>query len=359
MKKYLKIMAVMMLAVLLGLQYEQPAKAWEGTISCTVLGDSISKGYSSDKENQIKCYGQILTEQLSEENGLLYDYHNYAKNGLDTKNLNEKVLVKEEVLNSLSEADIIFITMGSNDLLNTFKQEAQEILGDEKKLRSAGQAMEELQAAVKKNPLLVLKVVDALNNWDYSTFENQWTDAMKTITERKKESAQIIVTNIYNPVYNMELPGTMNKVVEGIIQNMNSIIEKRSDEFGYQVIDLFDSDIVQFVQDDGLHPSQEGQQLIAEMVYPEIKAFQGGDNIAHPVEGSAIKGKDDGEEPAEQKPAEESGEKAPVKQKSEEQKAAEETPEKEKFLPSDIAITGGILVILVLAGLGVIKYRKN
>ncbi len=39
---------------------------------------------------------------------------------------------------------------------------------------------------------------------------------MDTISSCKKEEAQIVVTNIYNPVKQMELPGTMNQVVEDI-----------------------------------------------------------------------------------------------------------------------------------------------
>lgn len=351
MKKYLKVTAAVVLAVLLSLQQALPAKAWEETISCTVLGDSISKGYSSDKENKIKCYGQILTEQISEENKISYDYHNYAKNGLDTRSLNEKTLAKDSVLRSLNKADLILITMGSNDLLNQFKQETQEILNSDTKIKSVGQAMEELQAEVKKNPLLVLKVVDALSNWDYGTFETQWAEAMETITQQKKDGAQIIVTNIYNPVYNMELPGTMNKVVEGIIQNMNGIIEKRADEFDYQVIDLFHSGIVEYVQDDGLHPSQEGQQLIAEMVYPQIEASQSEKETTQSVDGEASKGEDDASE-------ESPGTLAGQEQISENKQNDIKDVKDEETLQFNTILTAAAFIILILVVAGIIKNRK-
>lgn len=349
MKKYLKVTAAVVLAVLLSLQQALPAKAWEETISCTVLGDSISKGYSSDKENKIKCYGEILTKQISAENKIPYVYHNYAKNGLDTRKLNEKTLVEDSVLKSLNKADLILITMGSNDLLNQFKQETQEILNSDTKIKSVGQAMEQLRAEVKKNPLLVLKVVDALSNWDYGTFETQWAEAMETITQQKKDSAQIIVTNIYNPVYNMELPGTMNKVVEGIIQNMNGIIEKRAEEFDYQVIDLFHSGIVEYVQDDGLHPSQEGQQLIAEMVYPKIEASRPEKDTTQSVDGEATKGQDNVLEESAEPPAE---------QEQSSQNKQEDT-KNEEALPFNTILTAAALIILISAVASIIKYRKN
>ncbi len=288
MKKYLKTASALLLAVILSLQQALPVRAWEEIITCTVLGDSIAKGYSSDKVNQIDCYGRIVTEQIADENAIYFDYQNYAKNGLDTQGLNEKVLSRDTVKRNLNKSDLIFVTMGSNDLMNEFKKEAQEILNSDTKFRSAPQALNELQEAVKENPLLILKIIDALSSWDYGGFEAEWATAMQTITQQKKDTAQIIVTNIYNPIYNMQLPGTMNKVVEDIIQNMNSIIEKRAEEFDYQVVDLFNSNIVAFVQGDGLHPSQEGQQLIAAMVYDEIQPVT--DINTQSVDGEAVKG---------------------------------------------------------------------
>lgn len=253
------------------MQQVLPVKAFDEMITCTVLGDSIAKGYSTDKVKPIKCYGRIVTEQLSEEYGTWFDYRNFAKNGLDTKGLNEQILSRDTVKWSLNKSDVILLTMGSNDLLNEFKREAQEILNSDTKFRSASQAVGELKDGVEKNPLIVFKIIDALSSWDYGSFESQWIKAMDTITQQKKESAQIIVTNIYNPISNIEIPGTLNKVVENIIQNMNGIIEKRAEEYGYEVVDLFHSNVAAFVQGDGLHPSQEGQKMIAQMVYKLIR----------------------------------------------------------------------------------------
>ncbi|GAA0808341.1 hypothetical protein GCM10008910_50230 [Faecalicatena orotica] len=294
MKKYLRMAAGLILAAALLVQQVMPVRAWNEVITCTVLGDSIAKGYSSDKVNKIKCYGRIVTEQLAEENEAYFDYQNYAKNGLDTAGLNEKVLSRDTVKRNLNKSDIVLITMGSNDLLNEFKHVSQQILNSNTKFRSANQALSELQEGVKKNPLTILKIVDALSNWDYGSFETEWMKAMETVSQQKKKNAQVIVTNIYNPVYNMELPGTLNKVVENIIGNMNSIIEKRASDYGYQVVDLFNSSIVAFVQGDGLHPSQEGQELIAGMVYKLVEDPDSREDVleedSQSVDGGAVKG---------------------------------------------------------------------
>lgn len=270
-KRYLRVLAGLLLIVLLGMQQVLPVRAFDEMITCTVLGDSIAKGYSTDKVKPIKCYGRIVTEQISEEYGIWFDYRNFAKNGLDTKGLNEQILSRDTVKWSLNKSDVILLTMGSNDLLNELKREAQKILESDTKFRSASQAVGELKDGVKKNPLIVFKIIDALSSWDYGSFEGQWIKAMDTITQQKKDGAQIIVTNIYNPISNVEMPGTLNKVVENIIKNMNSIIEKRAEEYGYEVVGLFQSNVAAFVQGDGLHPSQEGQEMIAQMVYRLIR----------------------------------------------------------------------------------------
>ena len=359
MRKYLKTMGFFVLTVLLSIQQALPVGAWEESLSCTVLGDSIAKGYSSDKSIEIKSYGQIVTERVAGEAGIPYTYKNFAKNGLATAGLNEKILAKDEVLESLENADIILVTMGSNDLLNEFKKEAQAILDTDTKFKSAGEALNEVKAAVKDNPLLVLKIIDALGNWDYGAFEGEWIKAMDTITAHKKEDSQIIVTNIYNPVHNMELPGTMNKIVEDIIQNMNKMIEKRAEEYGYQVVDLFQSDIVAFVQDDGLHPDQEGQELIADLVYKQL-AVQEQDK-ARSVDGAAVKGEETGEEGAGSETAENDGTGASTeeaetiegtKEDSLEDKERQNRKEaKEKVQDAKPAKWGGlaILVIILLA----------
>ncbi len=243
------------------------------SLHVTVLGDSIAKGYSGDEAVEIECYGSLAAQWISEEEGEPYSYRNFAKNGLDSSGMNEKVLIREDVRESIASADIIFITLGSNDLLNECKSVVQEILDTDKKFRSADDALEVLEEAVKENPFLILKIINALSSWDYQSFETEWISMMDTVCGLKKEDAKIVVTNIYNPVANLELPSTMNQVVEDIIGNMNSIIDDHADRYGYRVADLFGSEISEHVQDDGLHPDQEGQRLIADLVCAEYKTL--------------------------------------------------------------------------------------
>ena len=84
-----------MLAVLLGagmlLTETLPVFGTENTeetvrphqLYCTVLGDSIAKGYTCDK-SWMENYGSLAAKEIAYSEGSRYIYHNYARTGLDT-----------------------------------------------------------------------------------------------------------------------------------------------------------------------------------------------------------------------------------------------------------------------------------
>lgn len=260
-----RIMAAVIGIMILSI-YVLPVLAWEGECIRTVgFGDSIAFGYSGDGE-EIQNYPSILARELETACKLPVENVNYAKNGLTTTKLNNTILTNEDVLADIESADVITLTIGANDLMNEFKKAAQEILNLDRKFRSADDAIHALQEGISHNPLIIVKIINVISNWDYEAFEVQWTEAVSTITEHQKEESQLIITNIYNPVGKMELPGTLNSVIEKIISKMNDIMVKHEEEYGYQIVDLFQEEMGENTQSDGLHPNQEGQNLIAEKI---------------------------------------------------------------------------------------------
>lgn len=254
-----------------GQKKEDPENGEDGQTADTplyvaVLGDSIAKGYCADKSVEIATYAELAAERIAGQEDRLYEVENFAKNGLDSVRLNAEILEQEEVREGIGRADIIFITVGSNDLLNECKNTVREILDIDTKFKSAEQALKVLEDAMAENPLLIVNIIAALGGWDYQSFLEEWKQMMTTVNGLRKEEAIVIVTNIYNPVENMELPSTMNGTAEDIIGNMNTIIEGYAGEYDYTVADVFSSDILEHVQADGLHPDQEGQELIADLV---------------------------------------------------------------------------------------------
>ena len=108
----------------------------------TVLGDSIAKGYSGDESVAIEPYSSLAMEQMADEEDFQYEIMNYARNGLDSAGMIDRILADEEVRKNVGRSDVIFITVGSNDLLNECKSAVQEILDTDTKFKSAGRGAE-------------------------------------------------------------------------------------------------------------------------------------------------------------------------------------------------------------------------
>ena len=213
---------------------------------------------------------ELIADAVTEETEIPTEYVNYAKNGLTSARLNSDVLSTEEAAASLEKADIITLTIGANDLMQEFKLTVREILETDQRFTSAYDAFDALQEGIEENPLLVMRVLGMLEDWDYAAFEEQWAAAMETISQYRKDGSQLVVTDIYNPVNQFELPGTMNMVVDEVIQNMNQVMYDHAEEYDYHVVNLFESEICEHTQRDGLHPDQEGQRLIAGLAMEKI-----------------------------------------------------------------------------------------
>lgn len=244
------------------------------------LGDSIPNGYCADQESEIVSYPELIAEDIREISGEEMELSRETKNGLTTTKLNEVILRRPEVQEELQRADVVTMTIGANDLMNEFKKVAKEILNNETRFHTVDEALQALESGIKENPLLLFKVAGAISDWDYDSFEARWKETMVSINSMRSENSQFVVTTIYNPVEKMELPGTLNAVVNSVISKMNDIIWKHADEYGYQVVELLESGIGELTQSDGLHPNQSGQNLICTLteaqmdmsVFEEIRA---------------------------------------------------------------------------------------
>lgn len=248
----------------------------EEYICYVALGDSIPNGYYGRQEAEIVGYPILLAGDLQKVSGRRVHLGQFTKNGLTTKKLNANMLAEPSVQEQIAQADVITLTIGANDLMNEFKKVSREILGNETRFLTADEALEALQDGIAENPLLLMSVAAEIGGWDYASFEEKWLLTMENISAYRKQDAQMAVTTIYNPMESRELPGTLNAVVEGVISGMNEIIQKHSEEYAYQVVDLFDSGIEENTQSDGLHPNQTGQNMIRELIEYELDldAFQ-------------------------------------------------------------------------------------
>ncbi len=311
-------------------------EADDGILEYVALGDSIPNGYCADSEEEIVSYPELIANDLQEIAGEEVELAHDTKNGLTTTKLNSVVLQREDVQEALEKADVVTVTIGANDLMNQFKKVSREILNNNTHFLTANQAVEALESGIKENPLLLVKVVSAISNWDYTSFEEQWELAMENIDSMRPEESTLTVTTIYNPTESMELPGTLNAIVEGLISKMNDIIVSYEDDYDYQVVELMDSGIGEKVQSDGLHPNQEGQQLICDLMEETIES-EPFDTIREYRE----------EQEREKQEALEA-EKRQKEQEEAEKKAQEQAKERKKTIVScvSLAIAVGLMALL-------------
>lgn len=311
-------------------------EADDGILEYIALGDSIPNGYCADSEEEIVSYPELIANDLQEIAGEEVELAHDTKNGLTTTKLNSVVLQREDVQEALEKADVVTVTIGANDLMNQFKKVSREILNNDTHFLTANQAVEALESGIKENPLLLVKVVSAISNWDYTSFEEQWKLAMENIDSMRPEESTLTVTTIYNPTESMELPGTLNAIVEGLISKMNDIILSYEADYDYQVVELMDSGIGEKVQADGLHPNQEGQQLICDLMEETIES-EPFDTIREYRE----------EQEREKQEALEA-EKRQKEQEEAEKKAQEQAKERKKTIVScvSLAIAVGLMALL-------------
>lgn len=311
----------------------------DGVIEYVALGDSIPNGYCAAGEPEMVNYPNLLVSDLQELGGGCVEFSQFTKNGLSAKKMNKTMLQDEEVLSELENADVVTMTIGANDLMNEFKKAAREILNNEKKFHDVYEALDALQVGISENPLLLVKCAGAIGDWDYAAFETEWIAAVETINEKRPGQSQFVVTTIYNPVEQMELPGTLNAVVEMVISKMNDTICEHAEEYNYQVVDLFDSGIGECTQSDGLHPNQEGQELIHDLIVGELEL----DAFSNEKRNEAI-------EAQKQKEMEEAAKEA--LEKAERAKA-----ERKKQIVKYIGLGAAVVCLIVIIGLFVKKYN--
>lgn len=218
-----------------------------------VLGDSIAygSGISNSKE---ACYGKIVADT----NG--YDYANHSIPGHTTTNLINR-LKDETVIADLKKADIISISIGGNDFLMSN---------------------------------LIGLMFDSIVLGDHSEFDRiadgfyaNFCEIIDIINSHNAD-AVILMQTLYNPQ-----SGYLRAPYQEGADRINAAIEKYSNDNPGEIIIVdvakaLGDDMANFA-DDEIHPSAQGNEIIANIILDKLEELDLGNN-ASPV--IAEKGKD-------------------------------------------------------------------
>lgn len=257
-----------------------------------VLGDSIAAGYL--QEGYVRggtlpetSYAARVGKELS------VTPINHAWSGITSMELLEQ-LKNGAYDASLEGAELVTLSVGSNDLLRPFTDCVNKVLGAD----IAGSSEEELMKVFqeKYNPMTETGLKNLQEKWKElrkellaspaikeapDKFANTFSEIIEEI-RKKAPDARILVTSFYNPyrTFNLSLPGIIDFDLGNIcgknIDAMNQALRTKKE--GYELVDVFPVyekyscvnasfsilNMSSFSMDP--HPNTYGHEVISELV---------------------------------------------------------------------------------------------
>lgn len=200
-------------------------------LQIVAIGDSLTEGIGDEVEEG--GYVSILEATVNQE-GPLIEVENYGKQG----NRSDQLLVRmdePEIEASLTEADIILITIGANDIMKIFKENFTNLSLD------------------KFSPGKI-------------SYEER-LHQMFTSMEKDNPKADIYLIGFYNPFkkYFADI-----EELDTIIDEWNAVSAEVAEEYDQTYYiptkDLFEDTSINYLSDDNFHPNHLGYELMAERV---------------------------------------------------------------------------------------------
>lgn len=254
MKKFKKCLALLLVALSLLLPMSSVASTEIPHVRFAVLGDSIASGYGLN--NLHDCYASIISAEKS------YYLTNDAVPGHTTQNLLNVLCNSENAKESVRNADVIAISIGGNDMI--------QLLANSKDNMS-------IMMDIYLNGVNAAVVKEAQEQLIFNL------DGICTEIRSLNADAPIIFQTIYNPLYANEQYSTFASFAEMFVplmeDAMNGLCKKHENVFVADVYTAFDNYYKEngkydIIQPDGIHPSEKGHQLIAQVLTNKINELE-------------------------------------------------------------------------------------
>lgn len=260
-------------------------------LDIVVIGDSIAKGLGSSDE-ATKSFGALIGEKVDGK------VTNLGITGLDSGQLVEK-LKTDKFQNALQDADVVFVSIGSNDLLKPFLKIVADSAGARGEGKDLYKNLQKQFAKLSENDPLAAG--DALANAVKEIKKsNTLTQACKkflenfqTILAELKEinpDAVVYVNNIYNPYYGVAYVYegltllNIHELCEKYIVELNKTFSQTAKEYklmdmysifrqsGYTNVNPGSLEDMSHVNFDP-HPNDAGYQLMADYIYTQMDSI--------------------------------------------------------------------------------------
>lgn len=268
-------------------------------VNIVVLGDSIAYGIGSS-DAKTRCFGALVGEKV---NGKVT---NLGISGLDSTQLLKKLDTKK-FQEALKDADVVLMSIGSNDILKPFVSIVTESVGvkdeDDKEVYEKIQkkfmkmAKEEPLEAVNSLAKAILKVYasDDIEK-GCEGFPKNFDAIIGKIKEINPDTL-IYANNVYNPYYGVayDYQGltllNVHEICELYVNEINKAFDRKSED--YTMIDMYSifrqqgytnvnpasiEDFSGFNFDP--HPNDRGYQLMADYIYTHMDSAAPGVQVS-------------------------------------------------------------------------------
>lgn len=210
------------------------------------MGDSIAYGYGlSNRDTQ--SYAQIVRSKLNIPTS---NFQNIAISGMTCKEYYERITTDSSYQNSIKSADLITVSIGSNELLGIAISAVASVTGIssndanfENKAKEAflnASKLEQLRMLHDIYSFFTSNEIKEKINLSIISYSEYWDKSYKYI-KSLNPNATIVATQFYNPYYEMSLLSyDLGGFVDEPIVEMNKILAEKSDsENNYKIAKIY------------------------------------------------------------------------------------------------------------------------
>ena len=255
------------------------------------LGDSIAYGYGlSNRDTQ--SYAQIVRQKqgISQSN-----FSNLAVSGMTCAQFYDKIQTTEYT-NAIKDADLITVSIGSNELLKIAIAAVSDATGVDssdpdfttkvKEYFANAGYMTKMTTAYKLYNYFTSDSTKRIINQSIETYSDKWKKSVEYIKSINPD-VTIVATQFYNPYYEVGLASyDLGSYADEFIKRMNVILDQQSNsEKEYKIARIYDdfnttdpritnvnvdfNDFSKFEIDP--HPNKDGHSIIATRVLDVLK----------------------------------------------------------------------------------------
>ena len=259
-KKVLSFLVILSLVLTTG----QVSMAKRKSVVYTAIGDAIAQGVGGEyisETDPLKGYDDYLVEKIqdnSKENVIL---HNVAGRIDTSSDLLDRLMNDQAVIDAVSDADIITVSVGANNLILPVWPIFEQIFGG---TTSYEDGINE-----------ILGMTGAFET-GVDNFKSDWPKIVARIKELSPD-AQIVATTMYNP-FTLDHP--LYDLADTYIAQINTEIDSLANKHSYDVADVYTefskfngmgyNTMIHQDLPDIVHPTPLGYQKICNQIYNKL-----------------------------------------------------------------------------------------